>query len=56
MRRSEQKRKTALDNPGQAVVTGVVQRAFGIAVTDAGGHPIAYQAMLKELADPHAQR
>ncbi len=42
--------QTALDNPGAAVGTGGLQVVSGIAVTDAGGHPISCEVMLKELA------
>ena len=42
--------QTALDNPGAAVGSGGVQVVSGIAVTDAGGHPISCEVMLKELA------
>jgi hypothetical protein len=43
--------QTALDDPGTAVGSGGVQSVAGIAVTDAGGHPISCEVMLKELAD-----
>ncbi len=42
--------QTALDDPGAAVGTGGVQMVSGIAVTDAGGHPISCEVMLGELA------
>ena len=42
--------QTALDDPGAAVGTGGVQMVSGIAVTDAGGHPISCEVMLTELA------
>ena len=42
--------QTALDDPGSAVGTGGVQMVSGIAVTDAGGHPISCEVMLTELA------
>ena len=42
--------QTALDDPGAAVGTGEVQMVSGIAVTDAGGHPISCEVMLSELA------
>ena len=43
--------QTALDDPGAAVGTGGVQMVSGIAVTDAGGHPISCEVMLTELAN-----
>lgn len=42
--------QTALDNPGAAMGSGGVQSVQGIAVTDAGGHPISCEVMLKELS------
>ncbi len=43
--------QVALSDPGAAVGPGGVQSVAGIAVTDAGGHPISCEVMLKELAD-----
>lgn len=42
--------QTALDDPGAAAGTGGVQLVSGIAVTDAGGHPLPCEAMLSELS------
>lgn len=42
--------QAALDNPAAATGSGGVQSVAGIAVTDAGGHPISCEVMLKELA------
>lgn len=48
--------QTALDDPGAAMGAGGVQMLSGIAVTDAGGHPISCEVMLKELADQLATK
>jgi hypothetical protein len=41
---------TALQDPGAGTGNGGVQSVAGIAVTDAGGHPVSCEVMLKTLA------